>query len=44
MKKRGTYKTREQLSTGWVVLGVITMVLWVVLFLAPIWAPAVGLK
>lgn len=44
MKKRGTYKKREQLSTGWVVFGVITMILWVALFLAPIWTPAVGLK
>ena len=44
MKKRGTYKKREQLSTGWVIFGVITMLFWVTLFLAPIWGPAVGLK
>ena len=44
MKKTGTYKKREQLSTYWVVFGTITMILWVILFLAPIWVPAFGLK
>lgn len=44
MKKRGTYKKHEQLSTGWVALGVVTIIIWVALFLVPIWVPAVGLK
>ena len=44
MKKRGTYEKREPLSVYWVVLGAIAIILWVILFLAPIWAPAFGLK
>ena len=44
MKKRGTYEKYEPLSVYWVVFGAITMALWVILFLAPIWAPVFGLK
>ena len=44
MARRRTYKTREKLSTGWVVFGVVTIIVWVSLFLAPVWMPAFGIK
>lgn len=44
MAKKRTYKEPEKLSTGWVIFGTVVITLWVVLFMAPIWAPAIGLK
>lgn len=39
-----TYKKRDTLSTGWIIFDAVIITFWVVLFFAPIWAPAVGLK
>lgn len=36
-------KQQETLSTGWVIFGVLVIMIWVALFFGPIWAPNVGL-